>query len=375
MCAGTSDVCETIPQRSGLPILERSCESILTSKMTTEQDSTFEDPNETTPVEVSDQTTGSTVTSSSSRGATFYVQCAVLVIAIVGAAANALVLYALIACKQHKKHMLIFNQNVHDFVNCMFLVLAYSIKLSGIYLSGTLGYWLCVTLLSGAGSWGAYVGSLINLSAISIERYLKIVHHAWAKTKLRDWMIYSAIAFAWIGGIVCGAGLMIPTSGVVNGVCYEQSFWKSQTARVSFGIYNFLSFYVIILLIFIFCYGRILMAVRRQARVMAAHSAGGSNTAQDQSNKIQTNVIKTMIFVCVLYIVTLAPVHIYSLLLNFNKVKITQEGAFIVLFIGYIYICINPFIYATKFDPVKRVLLGMIPCKKNTQPLESSVNT
>jgi len=37
------------------------------------------------------------------------------------------------------------------------------------------------------------------------------------------------------------------------------------------------------------------------------------------------------------------------------------------MFVGYIYICVNPFIYATKFDPVKRVLLGLIPCKQNTQ--------
>ena len=117
------------------------------------------------------------------------------------------------------------------------------------------------------------------------------------------------------------------------------------------------------------------MTVRRQARVMAAHSSQGSNTAQDQSRKIQTSVIKTMILVCALYTVTLAPVHIYSLLVNFSKVSISQNGAFVVLSIGYLYICVNPFIYATKFDPVKRVLLGLIPCKKNTQPLDGGDNT
>jgi len=43
----------------------------------------------------------------------------------------------------------------------------------------------------------------------------------------------------------------------------------------------------------------------------------------------------------------------------------------VTLMISYFYSCANPFIYATKFDPVKRVLLSMIPCKKSSQPAES----
>ena len=197
--------------------------------------STEQDPTETTPLEVAHLTTGSGMTSSSSRGAGFYFQCAVLVVAVVGAAANGLVVYAMVAAKQHTKRVLIFNQNALDLVNCLFLaveysvklcdvylrgtaghwlclvaaysvrlsgvylsgtagrwlclVVAYSVKLSGVYLSGTAGRWLCLTILSDAGNWATYVGSLINLCAISIERYLKIVHNAWAKKYLRNWMI------------------------------------------------------------------------------------------------------------------------------------------------------------------------------------------
>jgi len=33
----------------------------------------------------------------------------------------------------------------------------------------------------------------------------------------------------------------------------------------------------------------------------------------------------------------------------------------------------NPFIYATKFDPVRRVLVNLIPCKKTpVQPTETA---
>jgi len=345
--------------------------------MTTEVDYTIDDLRETTAVEVAHQTTGSSMTSSPSRGAGFYFNCALLVVGVVGTAANGLVLYAMVAAKQHKKQILIFNQNALDLVNCLVGFITNAVALSNIYLSGTGGYWLCLTVLSNAVSLAAFNGSLINLVAISIERYLKIVHNAWAKKKLRNWMIYSTVTFTWISGIICTCALHIPTTSLANGVCYSGILFLIPMGRKAYWIWDFLSFYVTDLLIFIYCYGRILVVIRRQARVMAAHSGHGSNTTQDQSNKIQTSVIKTMILVSGLFAVTWAPAYIYTFLLIFVQATIDENHFFTVLSIGYLYISINPFIYATKFDPVKRVLLGLIPCKTNvnTASLESGANS
>jgi len=343
--------------------------------MSTEQDSTFDDPTETTPVDVAHQTTGIGMTSSSSRGAGYYFQCSVLLITVVGAAANGLVVYAMVASKQHRKHVLIFNQNALDLVNCLFSSVSFSLELSNIYLSGTSGYWLCLILLSNLVSWGILYGSLINLAAISIERYLKVVHHVWAKNKLRNWMIYSAMAFAWVAGIACSAALVIPTTSVVNGLCHSGIFFLSPTGRKAYLIWDFLSFYVTNLFLFTYCYGRILMVIRRQARVMAAHSGQTSNTAQDQSNKIQNSVIKTMILVSGMFSVTWGPSYIYPFLVDDNAALFHENAFFAVVFIAYLYVFINPFIYATKFTPVKRVLWGLITCKKNVPAAESGGTT
>jgi len=40
-----------------------------------------------------------------------------------------------------------------------------------------------------------------------------------------------------------------------------------------------------------------------------------------------------------------------------------------------LYICANPFIYATKFEPVRRILAGFIHCKKVAEPAGASVET
>ena len=318
------------------------------------------------------QTTGRGTTSSSSE-LLFYFQCAVIFIGVFGAAANALILYAMIASKQHKKQFLIFNQNVFDLCSCLLLVIIYTLKLCNIPLSGTLGYWLCMIFLSENILWCSISGSQVNLASITAERYLKVVHPTWSRNNLRRWMEFSAAAFAWIISTVYNMAVVFETSAVVDGVCYGYVFWKSRVAAVAYGIWNFLSFYVIVVCIFVFCYWRILVVIRRQARVMAAHSGPGSSTHQTQSHHIQSNVIKTMIIVSAFYIITWTPNNVYYLLLNVNHNLTLLDGEYYaIVFTGFLYICANPFIYATKFDPVRQILARLIPCKK-AQPTGESI--
>jgi len=231
-------------------------------------------------------------TSSSSFLVKFYFECVVIVIGLVGTAANGLILYAFVASKQHRKNVLIFNQNVLDFCSSFFLVISYVVKLCNIHLNGSLGYWLCMLFITENLPWCVILASKTNLMIVTVERYLKVVYPIWSKQKLRNWMINSAMAFAWISGFVHSFAVIISTSAVMDGVCYGYIVWNSLQDQIAFGIWYFLSFYVVVLTLFIFCYWRILAVIRRQARVMADH---GPISGQAHSRQIETNVIKTMV--------------------------------------------------------------------------------
>ena len=334
-----------------------------------------EESSTTSPLSVGAMTTtGMTqitggMTSPFSRGNEFYFQCGVLVVGVLGTAANALILYALIASKQHKKHVLIVHQNVLDLFTSFFMIITYSLLLCNLYLTGPAGYWLCALLLSESFIWWGTLASVVNLAIITIERYLKVVHSAWSQNKLRNWMTYSAMAFAWIISFVHNVVVAILTSAVIDGACYSYAIWPSNTAIIYF-IWGFLTFYVVIILIFIFCYWRILIVIRRQARVMATHATAGPSTsqahAQAQYNQIQSNVIKTMIFVSAFYTISWLPTYIYYLYVSISpRPHLTEISYYASVSIAYLYMCTNPFVYATKFDPVKEVLLRLIRCKKS----------
>jgi len=312
-----------------------------------------------------------------SRGADFYFKCAVVIIGIVGATANALILYAMIASDQRKKHLLIFHQNACDLCSCLFQVVAYTLKLCDIPLTGTLGYWLCVTLYGETFVWCSFDVSVVNLMSVTIERYLKVVRPKWSKKLLRKWVIYLVIAFSWIVSILYNMTLVFSTSGVIGGVCYTGAFWKSRLAATLHTVWYFVSFFVVVIFVFFLCYWRILVVIRRQASVMAGHSGtAGSSAVQTQSHHIQSNVIKTMILVSAFYVIAWMPIRIYYMILLLNSnTQFIESVYYAVTFIAFLYICANPFIYATKFNPVKRILVGFIPCKKPAQEVDESVGT
>jgi len=98
----------------------------------------------------------------------FYFQYAIIAIGVFGTAANALILYALIAyhLKETKKrtiNLLMINQNLLDLSSCILLTLTFSVKVGKIYHSGALGHFLCIVFVSESSVYCTLFSSIINL--------------------------------------------------------------------------------------------------------------------------------------------------------------------------------------------------------------------
>jgi len=87
------------------------------------------------------------------------------------------------------------NQNVLDLSSCVLLIITYSIQVSHMHLTGPLGYFLCTVFINDNAQYCALFGSIINLMAITVERYLTVVHPLCSKKYLKRWMIYATMVF------------------------------------------------------------------------------------------------------------------------------------------------------------------------------------
>ena len=55
-----------------------------------------------------------------------------------------------------------------------------------------------------------------------------------------------------------------------------------------------------------------------------------------------------------------------------SDLSLLDTGYYALMSVAFLYICTNPFIYATKFDAVRRTLLALAPCKCSQSDVEES---
>jgi len=82
-----------------------------------------------------------------------------------------------------------------------------------------------------------------------------------------------------------------------------------------------------------------------------------------------------MVLVGAIYTISWLPMCIAAILVYAMAGVTRNRMYYTTVFLGYSYMCTNPFIYATKFDPVKQVLLRMIPCKNTNEGNAGGVGT
>ena len=287
--------------------------------------------------------------------------CAVLT-GIIGVVTNGVVLTALLSRDRVKKTVNIFiiNQVALDLFSSTFLFVSYAMKLSSPQFVGT--WFFCSVFDSDMITFAGLTGSIVSLVLIAAERYFLIVHPVLHKTQVRRSLIIALGTLPWIEGVV----ITMPgfwTSAVVDGTCFKYYFWPSATSRLTFSICNILLTFLIPLLLLVFFYGSVLLVVRQRSQVFQGHYINQDipTVLQTNAHRAQMNILSTMIIVSVAFVVCWFPSNIwYTFLVVQYNVPNKDTFYSLTLFLIFLNISLNPFIYATKLDPVKKKLRGWV---------------
>lgn len=281
------------------------------------------------------------------------------IIGSVGLMGNLMVIVVILNSKSMLKsftNRFILNQSFCDGVVAIILILSSAFEDTGRRLSGTADELYCRLWLTKMLLWGTLVSSTYNLVAMSVERYLAVVHPIWHKMSFTTAQFAAAVAFVWIIGTGYNMAYMIPSTQIQDGSCNLYAVWPSVTTQRAIGVFTIFLQFFIPLGILAFCYMRMALVLKR--RVHPSSTDKASTKRVDSMARARKNIFKTLALVSVSFILCWIWNQVYFLLFNLGYKLIDFQSNFYHFTVVAVFCncCINPFIYMIKYEQFQRGL-------------------
>ena len=208
--------------------------------------------------------------------------------------------------------------------------------------------------------WGLFFSSTMNLLALTVERYLGIVHPFTYDRYVTRRRTKVLIVVEWIFGSVLSGAALVPSSGMVDGgkTCTTYSIFPSLLAWRVYGASWFIINMIIPVVIIVYSYGRILLFLHKNERTMSDFS----NRERDaKARQARNNVLRTCFIVAVCYFICWAPNVIHFFVYNLGvRVSFTTPLYHLTAIMVYLNGCINPVIYAAQFKQFQTGFLELV---------------
>jgi hypothetical protein len=193
---------------------------------------------------------------STSALVTLYLQVA---IGLLGFAGNVFVIVVIVRMtKLYKQLAIVFvvSQSVADATSSILLI---CLKVTNLNAVTLIDYELrselyCRMWLSGLFLWVSFQASVYNLVALTIERYLKIVHPIAHKMYFTTCKAAVVLIVVWLVPLLFNGIAVILFSGVRGGVCMVSALWPSRAALLTMGFLTITLTYWLPIIVFVAAY-------------------------------------------------------------------------------------------------------------------------
>ena len=288
-----------------------------------------------------------------SLGANFHMKMVYLAIGSLGMIGNILVIVIILYFKELRRRLpnvFILNQSLIDCTAGFFLVVTTLFNDISVIENEFGREMFCRLWLTTLPTWSVLLSSTYNLMSLTVERYLAIVHpfvHSYSFTRKRAYIVMACV---WSVGPVYNAAYMIPSSGIVHDTCSVFAVWPNETTQSAVGIVTVVIQYVIPLALIAFCYGRI-ASVLKSEDITSGTASSGASVRNERVAKGRRNVIKILAIVSAFFVACWSPNQIYFAMYNLNyPVDFNSNFYHFTVISVFLNCCVNPFVYALKYD-------------------------
>ncbi|KAK2154721.1 hypothetical protein LSH36_259g01016 [Paralvinella palmiformis] len=306
-------------------------------------------------------------------------------IGAVGLTGNTFVVVVIMSASKMRKQLTnayIINQSVIDGTISLFLILTTIFEDDGRKYH-TLGDEIfCKLWLTKIWLWGFFVTSSYNLLALTLERYLAVVHPIWHKLKMTKNKVAVSIVFVWFFGPVYNLAYMIPTAGITEtGYCTVYSIWPNSLSQHAVGVLTIFIQFFGPLFMLVFFYTRMIIVLRRRVAPEGSSNSNresGGGTVQvrksDSMARARKNILKTLAMVAFSFVFCWTWNQIYYLMFNLGLMTGDFTSVFYNFTVVMVFLncCINPFIYIAKYEQFQKTM-KMLFCNKETNVEETQL--
>ena len=294
-----------------------------------------------------------------------YVLVAYSSIAAIGIVGNAFALFIIIRSvnmRQKFTNILIANQSCIDLMTSVLILIIKSLHISGGHLSGIAAELLCRFWTSELPLWSLVISSSYNLMAMTVERYIAIVHPIFYHTSFTTKRTILLACAAWLPGFILMLLTVVPTAGVIDGRCYVMAIFASVFWMKVCGVALFVFQYLLPIVVFISCYVRMFMEMRNQVHPQAS---GVVAHASVQKARARRNILKTLFVVVVGYLLCNSFNQVSFLAFNFGAPLDFSSHYYNFTVIAMLAnCCINPFLYALQYHTFQNELRKLF-CRRD----------
>ena len=300
---------------------------------------------------------------------------AMLVIGGLGMCGNGLVLAVLLRTKsirQRLSSILVVNQALVDFITSLLFIATFT---SRYFKKGYGGYrqLICFLIDNEYLEWNFLQFSSINLMMITLERYIMVVHPIFYRTKIKKKHVYIAIIVSFIISTTYWTCFILPFSAVINDFCFPQIF-PTKTVGAIFTVTYFIIYFVCPVCVFLFCYCHMVWILRQKRKIKSNnqdyHLKSMDHLTNKKMSKTEINLTKVMVIVSCFFTICWGPVSVMYLLQPFDivsdAVMKNYQFYYAIVYLCFLNSCINPFIYAFKYEEFKTGLKEMVTLSRAT---------
>ena len=147
---------------------------------------------------------------------------------------------------------------------------------------------------------------------------------------------------------------------VINDDCMLYTFWPSPLFKNAYGVFIFFITFLTPLIIFIFCYGKIVWVLSRR---IDSNLKGAKN---DKFELARTNTIKMLLLVVLGFVICWSSNSIYYMMYNLGF-NVNWNSIFykFTVVMAFLNCTINPFIYLAKYQDFQTALISYCGCLKS----------